>query len=399
MESIVIVGASLAGLRAAEKLREDGFEGHLEIIGDEGRLAYNRPPLSKQLLAGRMTEERCTFRQDVDARWRLGATATGLDLDRRVIHIAGTESLAFDGLIITTGVRARPWPGPLPDGVHSLRTIEDAVALRAACETPQRVVILGAGFIGCEVASTLVGSGHEITVVDAAETPMIALGSILGEACAQMHRSRGVRLLLGRMVERVAAATDGNRVFLSDGEQVSADVVVLALGATPNVEWLAGSGVECAPGVVCDDTLQVRGVPDVFAAGDVAQWPHRVLGGEMLRVEHWENAIGQARLAAANLLRPESDREPYLELPSFWSQQYDVKIQAVGFLNAVERFDFVSGGPGDRSLTALGSSDGIMRAVVTFNDPVRLNQYAPHVANQRPVSAVLAESLAGPVSA
>jgi 3-phenylpropionate/trans-cinnamate dioxygenase ferredoxin reductase component len=301
---IVIVGASLAGLRAAQALRGAGHEGEVVVVGAEERLPYTRPPLSKELLAGAHEAEQCALPSEkVDAEWRLGTRATGLDLGRREV-VLGDERLAYEKLVIATGARPRRWPGdPIGlDGVFMLRDLDDALALRAAFAGRPRLAVVGAGFIGCEVAATARKLGLEVTLIDIAQQPMTALGPAVGERCVELHRAHGVDLRLGVGVDGFEGAGRIEAVRLADGTRVEADVAVVALGAIPNTDWLADSGLELQPGVVCDATLAARDAQDVFCAGDAAAWPHPMADGALIRIEHWTNAAEQGAAAARNLL-------------------------------------------------------------------------------------------------
>src|SRR3954452_16670089 len=246
MEQVVVVGASLAGLRAAEAVREQGHDGALVVVGEETHPPYTRPPLSKQLLAGAMEREKVDLRwREVDARWRLGVRADGLDPHRRRVVLAGGEQLPYDGLVVATGGRPRQWPraGELPPGVFTLRHVEDALALREALRRGGPLVVVGAGFIGCEVAATARSLGVEVVQCDIARTPMASLGPELGAACAALQLDHGVELVLGRGVERFEVDGAGRlaRVVLANGAAVEAEVALVALGALPNVGWLGGS--------------------------------------------------------------------------------------------------------------------------------------------------------------
>ena len=306
---IVIVGASLAGSRAAQALRHEGFDGRVVVVGAEPHQPYDRPPLSKSLLAGQREFEACALPCDTaDVEWRLGVSATRLDTARAELTLDDGDVLAYGGLVIATGARARRWPqawGPADalEGVFTLRDAHDALALRAAFTHNPRVVVVGAGFIGCEVAATARTAGLDVTVVDVADQPMPALGPTLGAHCAQLHRARGVHLRLGVGVARFEGDRHFEALRLADGSRIDADVAIVAVGAEPNTEWLAGSGLALQPGVVCDATLTAQGFDRIVCAGDAAAWPHPLADGDLIRVEHWTNAAEQGALAARNLLR------------------------------------------------------------------------------------------------
>ena len=298
---VVVVGASLAGLRAAEAMRGAGHDGELVAVGDEPHGPYTRPPLSKELLAGAQEAPACAFdAESAEVDWRLGTAATALDLTRRRVRLDDGEEIAFSKLLIATGARGRPWPDPRTgalDGVFVLRRLDDALRLRAAFGASPRVAIVGAGFIGCEVAATARKLGLDVTLIELAPQPMPSLGAGIGARCADLHREHGVDLRVGTGVDRLEGSTRVEAVRLADDSRVSADVVVVALGALPNTEWLGDSGLTLQPGVVCDATLAAVGADDVFCAGDVAAWPHPLADGDIVRIEHWTVAAEQGTAA------------------------------------------------------------------------------------------------------
>jgi NADPH-dependent 2,4-dienoyl-CoA reductase/sulfur reductase-like enzyme len=369
MRRLVVVGASLAGLRAAQAARAAGFDGELVVVGDEEHLPYTRPPLSKELLAGAQTPDDCALPARFEAEWRLEVAATGLDRARRVVQLADGDELPYDRLIVATGCRARRWPGA--EGVHTLRSLDDALALKAALAAGPRVAIVGGGFIGCEVASTARKQGLEVTVVDIAPYPMLPLGPELGARCAEMHREHGVDLRLGVGVQELS----GTGIELTDGTRIEADLVVAALGAVPNSEWLGAPG-----GVACDATLTTLEDPDVLGAGDVISWPHPLAGGEQVRVEHWTTAAEHGQLAGRNALLPAGERSAHVLPPYFWSDQYDVKIQAVGFPARADRLEILES-EGERFVAA-GARDGRLVGVVAFNAAKRLGWYRRQLPEQ-----------------
>jgi NADPH-dependent 2,4-dienoyl-CoA reductase/sulfur reductase-like enzyme len=364
-EPIVIVGASLAGLRAAQAVRAQGWEDRVVVVGDEPHRPYTRPPLSKEVLDGRHELETGAFPCDaLDVEWRLGAPATNLDTAARTVTVGG-EDLAYSTLIVATGSRARAWPTPTGEHVHTLRDRDDAIRLKAALAAAQKLAIVGAGFIGCEVASSARKLGLEVHLHDIADQPMLALGPELGARCARLHEDHGVQLHLG-------APADPNAL--------DADVVIVALGSQPNIEWLAGSGLTRDRGVVCDATLQAA--PNVFAAGDIAVWPHPMADGEPIRVEHWTNAAEQGTHAGRNAMA-EGERKPYTAVPYFWSDQYDVKIQAAGLPARAERVELVEPD------VAVGLRDDRVVSVVTFNAPRRLMHFRRRIADRPRLEDVL----------
>jgi NADPH-dependent 2,4-dienoyl-CoA reductase/sulfur reductase-like enzyme len=332
LERVVVVGASLAGLRACETLRTEGYRGAITLIGDEEHLPYDRPPLSKKLLAGEWEPDRIVLRKpeaidELGLDLRLGRRAAGLDLDARSVTLADGSSVPFDGLVLATGSRTRRLPGQdaVPE-VRELRTLDDSLALRELIsDGTASVVVIGAGFIGLEVAATARARGCSVTVLEAAEAPLIrGLGVEMGRATTSIHD--GIPIRCGVSVEELRA--DGVR--LAGGEWVPADVIVVGIGVTPATDWLVGSGLELGDGVVCDPTLRA-GVPGVYAAGDLARWPNELFAEEM-RVEHWTNAAEQGAAAARNLLAVAAGGAPaaYAPVPFFWSDQVPHRIQFLG---------------------------------------------------------------------
>lgn len=384
MQRLVIVGASLAGHRAAHAARGAGFDGDLIVVGAERHLPYTRPPLSKELLAGEQGVDNVRFPCDkFEADWRLGVSAASLDRARRRVVLSDGDELAYDRLILATGSRARPWPGAGAEleGIHVLRNLEDAVALRLAFERRPRVAIVGAGFIGCEVAQTARKQGLDVTLIDIATTPMLPLGPQLGQWCADLHRDNGVDLRLRTGV----AALHGNgrveAVELSDGERVEADVVVVGLGAVPNTEWLAGSGLQLNPGLQCDASLTVADDPDILGAGDIVSWPHPLADGETLRIEHWTVAAEQGQLAGRNVILPHAERKAYDAPPYFWSDQYDKKIQSLGLPGRAERLEVLESTPDGARVVYAGERDGRLIGIVAINAARRLGSYRMALAD------------------
>ncbi|HTE60068.1 MAG TPA: FAD-dependent oxidoreductase [Solirubrobacteraceae bacterium] len=389
---IVIAGASLAGLRAAQAIRGAGHDGRVVVVGAEEHLPYTRPPLSKELLAGAQEAEHCALPSEkVDVEWRLGTRATALDLARREL-VLGDERLAYEKLLIATGARPRHWPGdPIElDGVFMLRDLDDALALRAAFAERPRLAVVGAGFIGCEVAATARKLGLDVTLIDVAPLPMTALGRAVGERCAELHRAHGVDLRLGAGVDGFEGAGRLEAVRLAGGARVAADVAVVALGAIPNTDWLADSGLELQPGVVCDATLAARDAQDVFCAGDAAAWPHPMADGALIRIEHWTNAAEQGAAAARNLLAAPDERTPYVAVPYFWSDQYDVKIQSVGLPARAERVTVLESSPDGERIVLGGERAGRLVAAIGFNAARRLAFYRGRLAAMPPFDEVVA---------
>jgi NADPH-dependent 2,4-dienoyl-CoA reductase/sulfur reductase-like enzyme len=335
-ERIVIVGGGLAGLRAAERLRELGFEGELAIVGAERRRPYHRPALSKQMLTGELRPKDLTLRSYVplDATWRRGAYVMKLDTRRRVLEMAGDEEIKYDGLVIATGVQARHLAGaPRHDPrVHVLRTMGDAIALQRSIATGNgKVVVIGGGFTAGEVASTCRDLGCDVTILSRSKVLLgKVVGDDMGNQIAEMHREHGVRIEAGVEVTQWLTQPWGVSMHLSNGKVVVAGTVVLAVGSTPAVQWLRGSGLTLEDGVLCRPTCHVVGANDMVAAGDVARWPNLRFEATPRRVEHWMNAVDMGRAAAESLLAGPEAAKPFTPLPKFWSEQCGMHMQAAG---------------------------------------------------------------------
>ncbi|MDA1360993.1 FAD-dependent oxidoreductase [Glycomyces luteolus] len=341
MRRIAIVGAGLAGFSAGQELRRLGFDGDLTVIGAEPHRPYRRPPLSKEHLLG---ESDLSLRgaDELGAAWRLGRAATGLDLERRAV-LVGEAAIGFDGLVIATGLRAKSLPeGTALPGVHFLRGLDDARGLRREIEARPRTVVVGGGFIGSETAATLRGLGLEVTLISGRPVLRSALGAEVGAIAEAMHREHGVEVRTGRMAG-VSGTGRVERVHLQDGGTVTADLVVAALGAEPETEWLRGTGLGDGDGVMVGADGLVA--PGIAAAGDVARWPHPLHSGRTLRIEHYANAAEQGAHAARALL---GGIGPYTPLPNFWSHLYGRRLQAVGFTGADCESRLVAQEPGHR---------------------------------------------------
>jgi len=342
MDRLVVVGASLAGLRAVEAARKTGFAGDITLIGGEPHLPYDRPPLSKEFLEATEpgVEAQIPFFRnddvyhDLGVELLLGEPATALDVARKVVHV-GDRRIGYDALVIATGSQLRTLPGTgHMDGVHGLRTLEDSLRIRAALDAGARTVVVGAGFIGSEVASGARKRGLEVTVVEALPTPLVrAAGTQMGAAIASLHERNGTTLLCGRGVAAVEGDRHVERVALDDGTLIDADLVVVGIGVSPCVSWLEGSGLAIDNGVVCDETLWT-GAPGVYAAGDVANWLNPVFDARQ-RMENWTAAAEQGAAAARNALDP-ANAKPYGTVPYFWSDWYGSRIQFVGVPEADE---------------------------------------------------------------
>jgi len=379
---IAIVGSAVAGFHAARALRRQSFTGEIVVIGAERHRPYDRPPLSKAFLTGAGSVTDLALEdpdEDLDVRWRLGTPAARLDpANRRVVLDDGAEIRA-DGVIVATGARARRLPGA--DGlahVHTLRTLDDAIALREALLPGKRLVVIGAGFIGAEVASSARSLGLDVTVVEALPAPLAGpLGAEMGAVCAGLHGDHGVRLRTGVPV----AGLKGEAVELADGTLLPADLVLAGIGAQPNVEWLAGSGLAISGGVVTDESGATN-LPNVVATGDCAMSFNRH-AGRHLRVEHWTHAFEQPAAAVATLLgRTPPDRAP---APYFWSDQYGVRIQFAGHREDGDTVRIVEGDPGQRSFLAVYERAGRPVAVLSMNQPKLFTRWRRQLLAPAPV--------------
>ena len=376
--SVSIVGASLAGYWAAETLRRDGFEGRISLIGDEPHAPYDRPPLSKKFLAGDLDDDRLPLTTaeklaDLGLEMRLGCRATGLDVATRTLEVDGVAE-PYDGLLIATGARCRNLPGTAGlAGVHTLRTRDDAEAIRdALANGARRVVVVGAGFIGAEVASTAIGRGAEVTMVEALEAPFgRVLGVEMGAVMADVHRRHGVDLRTGVGVDEVLGDDRLSGVRLANGATLEADLLVVGIGVVPNTDWLEGSGLTLDDGVVCDETCLAA--PDVAAAGDVARWANPRYG-EVMRVEHWDNAVQQGVHAARRLLQSDEEATPYAPVPWFWTDQYDRKVQLAGRPHTDDEVRVVAGSTAEHRFAAFYGRDGRFTAALGMNRPRQVMQ-------------------------
>ena len=328
----VVVGASVAGVRAVQALRRLGYPGRIVLIGEETAPPYDRPPLSKAVLAGRVTAERIALLRDVDladpkVRIRLGTRAVQVHPERHELELTSGERLRYEHLIIATGASARrpPWDPGLP----VLRTLGDARRLSGLLCPGAHLVVIGGGFIGSEVAATARGLGLRVSLVDPLADPMARMvGTDMARHLAGLQAANEVRAKLGVAVADVRRCSGGYEVCLADGTVLAADVVLAGIGARPNDEWLARSGLPVADGVLCDSGCRVLGWPDIHAAGDVARWTHP-RHGQQVRIEHWTNAVEQAEHVARAVLNPAEPRE-YAPIEYVWTEQHGRKIQIVG---------------------------------------------------------------------
>ncbi len=397
MTSLLVVGASLAGLTATETLRNGGYDGDLIVVDPSPQLPPDRPPLSKQVLAGEWESDRATHRSamrlpELDVELRLGVAATSMaaapaaangsngsgTAGTRTVQLSDGSSVDAAGIVLATGASPRRLPDEPAHGVHVLRTLEDCLALRADLEgEPDRVVVIGAGFIGAEVAATCRGRGLQVTMIEAAPAPLgRVLPGELGAFISELHREHGVDVRLGVGVDGLEADDRGRvrSVRMADGSVVDASVVVVGIGVAPSVDWLAGSGLTLDDGVRCDESCLAA--PRIVAAGDVASWPNPRFG-EVMRVEQWENAIEQGEHAARRLLAElDLGEHPgaFAPVPWFWSDQYDRKIQMAGRPSGSDQVVIVEGSIEERRFVALFRRDDRCTAVLGVNRPRHVMQ-------------------------
>ena len=389
LDNVLIVGASLAGLRAAQTLRSEGFEGRLQILGTEPHMPYDRPPLSKELLRGEADWDGVVLNgpDDLDAEWLLGEAAVALDTSARVVRTDRDRDLAYDGLVIATGSTPRRLPAidPSTPGVLELRTLDDALRLREALRARPRVVLVGCGFIGVEVASTAHELGAHVELVTL-DPPLAPAGEIISGTCAAMLADHGARLHLGRTVGGVEADDHGvTCVVLDDGTKIAADLVVSAVGAVPVTDWLTGSGLEIAGGVVCDASCAAA--ERVVAAGDVARWPNPLFGGEQMRIEHWSNAVEQGMAAARTLIHGPGSETEYAPVPSFWSDHFGTRLQSVGALDLADRYELVAGAVEEHKYIVGAYRGERLVAAVTYGMGRKLAPYRIKLARPEPLEA------------
>ncbi|WP_461061503.1 NAD(P)/FAD-dependent oxidoreductase [Streptomyces pseudoechinosporeus] len=383
MRTVAVVGASLAGLSAARSLRKQGYDGRLVVIGDELHRPYDRPPLSKEFLAGTIGEAELVLEaddEDLRAEWLLGVRATGLDRTNRAIRLADGREVRADGIVVATGAAACTLPGSEGlAGVHVLRTLDDARSLRDELAGGGRLVVIGGGFVGAEVASTAYALGLDVTVIEAASTPLAGpLGETMGAIVSALHADHGVRLLCGVGVKGLSGERRVDAVLLEDGRSVSADIVVVGVGARPCVEWLEGSGIELDNGVKCgaDGRTSLAGV---VAVGDCANW-YDPRAGVHRRVEHWTGARERPDAAVATLLaggavEPGVPRPPY-----FWSDQYGVKIQFAGHAAGADSVTIEEGAADERNVLAVYRRAGQPVAALGMNQPRLFTRWRKELA-------------------
>jgi NADPH-dependent 2,4-dienoyl-CoA reductase/sulfur reductase-like enzyme len=383
---LVVVGASLAGLRAVQAARRCGYDGPIVLLGAEQHLPYDRPPLSKEFLTEDsepvyyLTERE--LRNDLMVDLRLGQAATGLDTDARTV-IAGSVRIPYRRLIIATGARPRRLrQAPDLPGIRTLRTLDDAREIRQAIQPESHLVIVGGGFIGAEIASSARARAATVTIAEVAPVPLVrAVGEDVGQALSGLHGRNGTRLVCGVQVEDVLGTRRVEGVRLSTGEVIRADLVIIGIGVAPATEWLAGSRIALSPAdgaVLCDEYLRTS-APDVYAAGDVAHWPNGALDCAM-RLENWTNASDQGTQAAINALFPERARA-HETVPYFWSDWYGNRIQFVGTAIA-QSVSFASGGPDEGKFVALYRTGERLVGAATLNEPRKVMKLRRLIASR-----------------
>lgn len=383
---LVVAGASLAGLRAVESARRAGYSGSVTLIGRETHLPYDRPPLSKAFLTADQNatyyRDEGSLRHDLDVDLRLECAVTALD--PAVLEVQTTSGVVpYAQLVVATGANARNL-AHLPDmpGVCTFRTLDDARSLRTAIRFASEVVIVGAGFIGSEIASSAAALGANVTLVEAAPVPLVrAVGDVVGRAISELHHRNGTRLLCGVSVAELVGEKRVVGVRLSNGEILPADLVVVGIGSAPATSWLVGSGIDLDPrdgAVICDEYLE-SSLPGVYAAGDVARWPNALLDDTM-RLENWTNAADQGARAAVNALFPDQ-RTPYETVPYFWTDWYGQRIQFVGTAVA-DSVTFASGDPATDQFVALYRRGDRLVGAATVNEPRKIMKYRKFIAGR-----------------
>ncbi|XAH22388.1 FAD-dependent oxidoreductase [Xylophilus sp. GW821-FHT01B05] len=394
---VLIVGASAGGLCTAEALRRSGYKGQITLVGDEPHVPYDRPPLSKQVLHGTWEPERATLRPSqalaaLDVDLVLGDAALDLDVEARSVRTASGRLFEADAIVIATGARARRLPKQEAlAGVHVLRSLDDTLALRAELLAASRLVVVGEGVLGSEIAATARTMGLDVTLVGPLSAPMAAqIGPLASGLLALVHEEHGIHLRLGTGV--AGLGSDGQRVTgvrLANGKELPADVVVVAIGASPATDWLERSGLRIDNGIVCDS--RCRAADGIYAVGDVARWHHEKLG-RLTRFENRTNATEQAEAVAAGILGKDA---PYAPVPYFWTDQFDTKIQVFGVITAEAQAEIVEGDPSARRFVARYTSGGVVTGVLGWNMPKQVRQHRQDVVNAMETHAPSAERVQG----
>jgi 3-phenylpropionate/trans-cinnamate dioxygenase ferredoxin reductase component len=384
---IVIVGGGLAAARTAEQLRRSEYTGRITIVSDEVHLPYDRPPLSKEVLRKEVDDVALKPREwydENDITLRLRSAATSLDTTGQTITLDDGTALAYDQLVIATGLVPRRIPAfPDLDGIRVLRSFDESMALREHASAARHAVVVGAGFIGCEVAASLRSLGVDVVLVEPQPTPLASvLGERIGGLVARLHRDEGVDVRLDVGVAEVRGQGHVDTVVLTDGTELTADLVVVGIGSRPATEWLEGSGIEVDNGVICDEAGHTS-APNVWALGDVASW--RDATGHQARVEHWSNVADQARVVVPAMLG--RDVPTNVVVPYFWSDQYDVKIQCLGEPEASDVVHLVE--DDGRKFLAYYERDGVLVGVVGGGMPGKVMKVRGKIAAATPIAEVL----------
>lgn len=375
-ERVVVVGASVGGVRTAEALRHNGFRGEILLVGAERHAPYDRPDLSKTFLQDRLAThaDLALFKQSPSTQGiqlKLGVAATELHCDNHVLELEDGSRLAFDHCVVATGASARRGPWRYTTDMHVLRTVDDALALRKHLRPGARVAVVGAGFVGAEAASSAAAMGCAVTVIDSAPVPLMrALGVRIGTVLADLPRRFGVGLHLGVGVTSIEHSALGISLTLTDGHKVDADVVVVGIGAEPTDDWLNSSGLNISDGLECDSYCRAIAHPRVYGVGDVARWHHRGYDTSV-RLEHWTNAVEQAQAVAHNIVHPDNPVD-YSPVEYVWSDQYGVKLQFSGRFSCAETFEVIGdlvGHPTPQAAIPCADADRNLVACATVNWP------------------------------
>ena len=382
---VLIVGAGLGGLRTAEALRSNGFSGEIVIVGDESHQPYNRPPLSKEALNSGLSHEDLKFRQRdsvADVSWVLGSAAVKLDLAEHKVILADGTSCTFDALVVSTGIRPRllPIPGPT-QGLFTLRTLNDAQSLQAAIGPGVNVVILGSGFIGCELAATATTLGANVHVVSLSIEPMVMpMGVDLGAAMRKRHETKGVTFHLGHTVEKFNGDHHIESVTLDSGEVITASVVIEAIGSVPNTQWLHDNGLNLDDGVLVDSNMRALGAQiPIYAVGDISNHPNKFYGNQTRRIEHWNMPTETGKRAGAALAAELAGRDlpadEFFALPAFWSDQYEFQLQSYGLPGAGTSHRIASGALDGACIIEYFDEAGVLCGVIGIDTVKELMPY------------------------
>lgn len=384
---VIIVGGGLAAARTAEQLRRSEFAGAITIVSDEDHLPYDRPPLSKEVLRAEtddVTLKPAEFYAENNITVLLGNGAKSVDTEAKTLTLADGSQLGYDELVIATGLvpkRIKSFPDLA--GIHVLRNFDESLALRKEADSASRAVVIGAGFIGCEVAASLRKLGVDVVLVEPQPAPLASvLGQQIGDLVTRLHRAEGVDVRCGVGVSDVSGDDRVRKVTLSDGTELDADIVIVGIGSHPATEWLEGSGLEIDNGVVCDEAGRTS-APNVWAIGDVASWRDNV--GGQVRVEHWSNVADQARVLVPTMLGQEPPAA--VSVPYFWSDQYDVKIQALGEPEAADTVHIVE--DDGRKFLAYYERDGVVVGVVGGGFPGKVMKVRAKIAAGAPISDLI----------